>query len=137
MVAPRQSSLEGSRVLILEDEYFLADDLARALRERGAEPVGPVGTVEEAEGLIARERLDAAILDVNVHGEMACDFIQRVAATKLPCLIVSGYGDDSMPEAVSGVPRLEKPISSASVISSLEAQLPSPLSADTRASSTT
>ena len=135
MVAPRQSLLEGSRVLILEDEYFLADDLARTLRERGAEPVGPVGTVEEAERLIARERLDAAILDVNLHGEITCDFMRRVAATKLPCLIVSGYGEDSIPEAVSGVPRLEKPISPALVISSLEAQLGSPL--DTRGSSTT
>ena len=83
-------SLQGSRVLILEDEYFLADDLARALRERGAEPVGPVSSVSEAEKLLARERLDAAILDLNLHGAMATEFVTRLAETRLPCLIVSG-----------------------------------------------
>src|SRR5579872_6057482 len=33
--------LHGCRVLIAEDEYFLANDLERALRERGAHVVGP------------------------------------------------------------------------------------------------
>src|SRR5690349_19644228 len=117
-------SLQGSRVLILEDEYFLADDLARALRERGAEPVGPVSSVAEAEELLARERLDAAIHDLNLQGKKATDFVSRVAETRLPCLIVSGYGVGAVPESVAHVPRIEKPASAATVLRTLSAHLP-------------
>ena len=117
------SSLKGARVLIVEDEYFLADDLARALRDAGGEPIGPVGTIDQAEDLVDRERLDAAILDLNLRGTMASEFIERLAATGLPCLIVSGYGDDALPASVSGVARVEKPISPASVVETLAAEL--------------
>lgn len=121
-VSPR-TSLEGLRVLILEDEFFLADDLARALREAGAQPVGPASTVKQAEELLSRERVDAAILDLNLHGEMASDFVERLAATELPCLIISGYAADAVPQSVSHVPRLEKPVSPSLVIDSLSAGL--------------
>ena len=47
--------LNGVRVLILEDEFILAEDLARAVRDAGGEPVGPVATIEQAKELIARE----------------------------------------------------------------------------------
>ena len=115
--------LEGARVLIVEDEFFLADDLARELRNAGAEPVGPVSTVEQAEKLVARHPLDAAILDFNLRGRMASEFIERLAAANLPCLVVSGYGDDALPGSIAAVPRIEKPVSPASVIETLAAQL--------------
>ena len=118
-----ESPLQGARVLVLEDEYFLADDLVRALAEKGAKPVGPVNSVSQAEALVASERLDAAILDLNLRGEMASDFIKRLAATNLPCLIVSGYGEDALPAEVSGVARIEKPVSPSSVLDSLAAEL--------------
>ena len=123
MVLPRGSTpLNGARVLILEDEFLLADDLARALREAGGEPVGPVATIEQAKELIARERPDA-ILDLNLRGEMASDFIRGLRATHLPCLIVSGYGEDGRPASVSDVPRIEKPASPSLVIAALAAEL--------------
>jgi DNA-binding response OmpR family regulator len=123
MTQPQGTPLQGSRVLVLEDEFFLADDLARALRDAGAEPVGPVSTIGQAEELVARERVDAAILDVNLHGEMASDFIERLAKTEMPCLIVSGYGEDALPEAVANVARVEKPVSPTVVVLSLAAEL--------------
>ena len=115
--------LNGVRVLILEDEFVLADDLARAVRDEGGRPVGPVATIEQAKELIARERPDAAILDLNLRGEMASDFIRGLRATHLPCLIVSGYGEDARPASVSDVPRIEKPASPSLVIAALAAEL--------------
>ena len=123
MVGSRGMSLQGTRVLVLEDEFFIADDLARALREKGAEPVGPVSTVKQAEDIVIRERVDAAIVDLNLRGQMAADFIRRLSVAKVPCLIVSGYGEDAIPQAVSHVPRLEKPVTPASGIDSLAEQL--------------
>lgn len=114
--------LSGARVLIVEDEFFIADDLARALRGAGGEPVGPVNTVEQAEQLLGRERLDAAIVDLNLRGEMASTFVERLAG-QVPCLIVSGYGEDGVPESLRGLPRLEKPVSPKAVLDCLAGEL--------------
>ncbi len=116
-------SLEGARILIVEDEYFLADDLARALRNAGAEPVGPVATVGDAEAYLASAKLDAAILDLNLRGRMASDFVQRLASTRLPCLVVSGYADDAVSESIQGVPCLEKPVSPKRVVEAIAREL--------------
>lgn len=116
-------SLAGARVLILEDEFFLADDLARALRDAGGEPVGPVATIEQAEAIVARERLDGAILDLNLRGEMASDFADRLAAREVPCVIVSGYGEDGLSEPVTRLRRLEKPVEAPAVIDALKGEI--------------
>ena len=119
----RGAPLEGARVLIVEDEFFLADDLAKALREAGGSPVGPANSVAQAEALIAREEVDAAILDLNLRGHMASEFIERLAATHMPCLIFSGYGDDAFPADLARIRRVEKPASTTSVLQSLADEL--------------
>ena len=119
-----RGALQGARILIVEDEYFIADDLARALREAGATTVGPVGTVKQADDLLSsKERIDAAILDLNLRGEMAYALAERLAAADLPLLIVSGYSGDAMPDSLRGVAQLEKPITPARVIAKLCEQL--------------
>ena len=40
--------LAGRRILVVEDEYFIAQDLQMLLQEIGAEPVGPVPTLQQA-----------------------------------------------------------------------------------------
>lgn len=116
-------TLTDARVLIVEDEFLLADDLARALKAAGGEPVGPVSTIRQAEELIKRERIDAAIVDLNLHGEMASEFAERLASANLPCLIVSGYAHDGLPETVSTIPRIEKPVSPDKVLRALRIEL--------------
>ena len=70
--APSGPALTGRRVLVVEDEYFLADDIARALVGLGAETVGPVPTREQALAhLEGGGRIDACVLDLNLRGEMA------------------------------------------------------------------
>jgi DNA-binding response OmpR family regulator len=59
-------SLAGARILIVEDEPFIAFDLQMAVEEFGAIAIGPASTVAEALGLIAQEVIDGAILDVNL-----------------------------------------------------------------------
>src|SRR5215469_18504717 len=60
--------LTGRRILVVEDEYFLAEDVAFALRRLGAEIVGPVGNLAEAAEAVATNAIDGAALDVNVCG---------------------------------------------------------------------
>ena len=115
--------LNGTRVLIVEDEYFIADDLARAIRKSGGRPVGPVNSILEAEEMVRRSPVDAAIVDLNLRGEMAFEFIRKLAATGRPCLIVSGYGEDAVPESLSAITRLEKPVSPVAVVEALSREL--------------
>jgi hypothetical protein len=39
-----QSSLQERILLVVEDDFFLADDVTKALRECGARVIGPAGT---------------------------------------------------------------------------------------------
>lgn len=97
------------RVLIVEDEYYLAADLAEALRARGAEIVGPVGTYEEAMAAVAGENIDRAVLDMNLRGEMSYAVAARLDKAGIPYVIATGYSAESLPEALRNRPRIEKP----------------------------
>ena len=60
------------RILIVEDEYFIAEDLAHGLRRRGALVLGPVATIDDAMEIINEGGpLDGAVLDVNLGGRMS------------------------------------------------------------------
>ncbi|MBV9881839.1 MAG: response regulator [Sphingomonadaceae bacterium] len=97
------------RVLIVEDEYYLADDLAAALGARGAEVVGPVGTLAEAEQALTRERVDRAVLDINLRGEMSFPIADRLEAAGIPYVIATGYSCETLPRRFRDKPRIEKP----------------------------
>lgn len=64
MTAP--PDLSGARILVVEDEPFIAFDLKMAIEDSGACAIGPAATVAEALDLIAHEMPDGAILDVNL-----------------------------------------------------------------------
>jgi CheY-like chemotaxis protein len=102
--------LSGRRVLIVEDEYFLADDLARSLARLGGEVVGPVPTREQALGLLSGpERIDLAVLDINLRGESAFPIADALAERGVPFLFATGYGQEAVPERFRHRPHWEKP----------------------------
>lgn len=115
--------LQGARVLIVEDEFLIADDLARTLTRAGAVPIGPAASVQHAKAELSREPVDAAVIDLNLRGDMAFGFAEEVAASKLPCVIVSGYGRASLPESLGDVPSLEKPVSPEKIVAVLAGEL--------------
>lgn len=115
--------LRNARILIVEDEYYLADDLAAALRRIGAEVVGPVGTLSEAEALVGGKRFDCAILDMNLRGEMAFSIADRLEKEGIPFVVASGYDSAALPDRFSGIPRVEKPFDTAEVIAAIPALL--------------
>ncbi len=115
--------LEGARVLVVEDEYFMADDIASALEAAGGHTIGPASSIGEANALLAGNEVDAAILDINLDGEMAYPLISRLRADHVPCVIVTGYDEASLPESFRELPRLEKPAKQSAVITSVQAVL--------------
>lgn len=98
------------KILVVEDEYFVAADLALALARVGAQVVGPVSTEEEALALLdAGERIDAAVLDINLRGEMVYPLADALRERGVPFVFATGYGASILPMRFRSVPRWEKP----------------------------
>lgn len=113
-------SLRGLAVLIVEDEFYLADDLAAALIGAGAKVLGPFGRVEDARRLLeGGEAVDLAILDVDLVGDRVFPVADALRGRNTPFLFATGYDPEIIPQRFSGVPRLEKPVTSATVIKML------------------
>lgn len=113
-------SLKGRRLLIVEDEFFLADDLAKALRGAGAEILGPIASVDDALDLLDEtERLDGAVLDLNLRGEMAYPVADAMIERGIPFVFVTGYDATQIPLRYRGVTRCEKPVHAFQVVTAL------------------
>jgi len=108
-------------VLIVEDEFYLADDLASALAGAGAKVLGPVGRVEDARRLVESDQsVDLAILDIDLFGDRVFPVADLLRARRTPFLFATGYDPEIIPQRFLDVPRLEKPFTAAAVISLLE-----------------
>ena len=66
----RGESRRAKRILIVEDEGIIAEDLARSLHRMGYEIVGTVASGEEAVALAARSAPDLVLMDIELEGEM-------------------------------------------------------------------
>lgn len=111
--------LDGKRILVVEDEYFIASDIKRQLKREGAEIVGPVGNLA-AGLLLAEEALDAAVLDVNLEEALSYPIADRLGTRDVPYVFLTGYDGWSLPAAYREAPRLAKPFSSGSVVRMVE-----------------
>lgn len=97
------------QILIVEDEYFLATDLQISLQECGITVLGPVGTLPDAIQIARSTRVDLAIMDVNLHGQMAFDLADMLHDAGVPILIATGYNRDALPERLRRHRLVEKP----------------------------
>lgn len=113
-------TIQGRHVLLVEDEYFIAEDLRRSFADAGANILGPVPTAARALELVESEsRVDAAVLDVNLRGEMVYPLVDTLMAAGVPMVFVTGYDAIEIPDRYRHISRCEKPTSAGKVISAL------------------
>ena len=100
------------RVLIVEDDYLIADDLAYSLEDLGMEVVGPAPSVEAALQLLEDEgeRLDGAVLDINLRDQRVYPVANALTARGVPFVFTTGYDPVTIPQAYAAAPRCEKPV---------------------------
>jgi len=103
--------LAGCRVLVIEDEYFLADDIVQALTALGARVVGPYGDIDEATAVVNRDvAIDAAIMDINLHNEMIFPLARVLRSRKVLLVFTTGYDRSSIDPDFQDVQLWGKPL---------------------------
>lgn len=113
------TALNGKRILVVEDDYFIASDLKRSLAEHGAEVVGPVGNLDAGLALARGSGLDGAVLDVNLDGGLSYGIADALHAAAVPHLFLTGYDEWSLPEAHRKTPRMGKPFATEAVVAAV------------------
>jgi len=104
-------TLRDCRVLVVEDEYMLADELRIELESAGALVIGPLADLADATAVInANQRIDGAILDANLAGEMVFPAADLLMARDVPIVFTTGYDVSVIPARFNTVARCEKPI---------------------------
>lgn len=107
---PEMPNLTGFRILVVEDEFYIADDLVRTLSDLGAEVVGPVPSRADAMKLLEQAPpVDIAILDINLHGQSVFPVADLLRQRGVPFIFASGYDADLLPQRFRGAPHCQKP----------------------------
>ena len=103
------SDLSGQRILVVEDDFFLATDTARALRGAGAQVLGPCPTEDGAVDQIA-EHPTGAVVDINLGSGPFFKLAEILKRDGIPFVFITGYDGALIPHEFADVPRLEKPV---------------------------
>ena len=124
-------ALNGRKILVVEDEYLIADDLSALLREAGANVIGPAASLPTAMRLTGdTERIDAAVLDINLRGVNVFPLAEELMRRGVPIIFMTGYGEDNIPPDYAAFGRCEKPMGVGHVVDELSRLLrPQPASA--------
>lgn len=118
------TALKDRRILVVEDEYLLADELSLALAAAQAVVIGPVAALSQALDVIAdTQNIHGAVLDVNLRGEMVFPAADRLQDRMIPIIFVTGYDSSVIPPRFGDTPRCEKPLGVRHVLRILERTL--------------
>ncbi len=102
--------LAGLVLLVVEDEYLLAMEMAELLAAAGAEVVGPLGKLEPAREVSWRRTLDGAILDIKLDGHTTLSLIDELVGQGIPVVLASGIDPALLPPDYHDLPYVAKPI---------------------------
>jgi DNA-binding response OmpR family regulator len=102
-------NLRAIRILVVEDEFLVAEEMAELIHECGGTVVGPASTVDRALRLIEQDRPDAVLLDAFLLSETAIPIADRLRGLRVPFVVVTGYDCERLPKPLLDVPCIAKP----------------------------
>jgi len=113
--------LRRRRILVVEDDYLVAEYIVELLHNAGAEVIGPFSRLEPALTFLetGAGNLDGAVLDVNLNGEKSYPIANRLIALAILFCFSTGYGSSALDPAYQHLPRCEKPFSEQALITAL------------------
>jgi two-component SAPR family response regulator len=116
----RDGLLQGRRILVVEDEFLVAQSLMDILEAEEATVVGPLGWLDEALVFLGRDSaLDGAVLDVNLHGQASYPIADALIERGIRFVFTTGYDVGALNESYRAYPRCEKPLHEQALIAAL------------------
>lgn len=116
------TSLAGFNVLVVEDDYFVAKEMAAILREHGANVLGPVPDVARGRALLSDNVPDCALLDVNLKGQFVFELAEELIDKGVPSVFTTGYDSSFLPVQLRKAPCLQKPIDSQDLVRTIRSE---------------
>ncbi|MET0617744.1 MAG: response regulator [Luteibacter sp.] len=122
-----RDELPGWSILVIEDDYLIAQSLSRLLRAEGAEVIGPVGWLQDAtrEAAMAKH-IDAALVDVNLHGEASYPAVDVLLSRGTHVVFMTGYARTSIKPAYARCEVCTKPFTRDELLAALRPRLAEP-----------
>jgi FixJ family two-component response regulator len=115
----QSSGLSGLSILVVEDSWQVATGLTMLLQSWGAEVIGPVGTVSDAERMTSEHSPKVAIVDINLRGgERSHGLIDRLLNRGVGVVVMTGYAEVSL-QLSKAVAILQKPMREELLLESL------------------
>ncbi len=103
-------ALLGLTVLIVEDNFLVAEAVRELFEECGCVVIGPASRLADGLRLARDTALHGAILDINLAGEFCFPLAVLLRARGVPFLFLSGYGEATLiPPEFRDVLQLSKP----------------------------
>lgn len=105
-----ETPLLNCRLLIVEDDFRVAQTIIDAVEAAGSEVVGPFTRMIDAlEQLIEFDSIDGAILDIGLDGEESYVLAEALQTTRIPFMFLTGRDRSALPEQFARTPLMSKP----------------------------
>lgn len=108
------------RILVVEDEPLIAYGLEQDLADGGFEVVGIADRVDAAVKTLDVEKVDAVVLDANLHGNSSEPVAEKLEGLKIPYLVVTGYSSKQIGNWGRNAQRLKKPYDCPDLITAIQ-----------------
>ncbi|WP_239016843.1 HWE histidine kinase domain-containing protein [Sphingomonas ginkgonis] len=109
-------SEQVKRILLVEDSSLVIMMMEDTIEGLGWELVGPATRVTEALDLAAHEQVDAALLDINLDGEMSWEVGRLLRDRNIPFALTTGYDSNMvLPPDFEGTPVIGKPFAAPTI----------------------
>lgn len=114
------SARHSLTVLVVEDEFLIAEEMAAMLRDAGHTVLGPAASVRAAEAVLAgATRPDVAVIDANLRGETSASFATSLRDLGVPFCVCTGYRIGDLRTLFGDVVTLQKPVDPARLLETI------------------
>ena len=111
-------------ILVVEDEFLIATEIATILEDAGHAVVGPAGSVAAALAALAEPgKPDFAVIDANLRGESSSPIAAELRRLSIPFCVCTGYRPSDLKAQFGEAATIQKPVNPATLLGIIAAMV--------------
>lgn len=107
------------KILVVEDEFFVALSVQDMIEQSGHQVVGPFRSLLSAWNAAQKEKIDAALLDIRIEGGTAFPVANTLQARHIPFAFVTAHTDLVSLKVYREAPVVPKPFEAREIAETL------------------